>query len=153
MAYEIIGTIEHIGQTETLATRSGGTFNKRTLVLRQRRFDQNTGQEFDPNFPKLEFTNNNTAKLDGFKPGDRVRVRFDISGAQSTDRNTGEVRYITNLRGFGVEHFTPAVQQAVQPQPVQQQPVQYQPQQYPPQQYPPQQQAAQQPPQQQPLPF
>ncbi len=122
MANEIIGTIEYIGQTETLATKSGGTFSKRILVLKQRRFDRSTDEEFTPNYPKLEFTGNNIAKLEGFKPGDRVRVRFELSGTLSPDQ-TGTPRYITNVRGFNVEHYVPQrqpVQQPVQQQPVQQ---------------------------------
>ena len=152
MAYEILGTVELIGQTESIPTKSGGTFNKRIIILKQRRFDQNTGQEFEPNFPKLEFVNNNTSKLDNFKAGDRVKIRYDINGTKSTDKNTGEVKYITSLRGFHIEHFVMPNQQpqaapppAYPPQggyPPQQPPYQGQAP-YPPQQpaYPPQGQA------------
>lgn len=152
MAYDIIGQIEHIGQTESFPSKTGGTFNKRTLVLKQRRFDQNTGEEFTPNYPKLEFTGNSIGKLDGFKPGDRVRVRFDVSGTLSPDQS-GAPRYITNLRGFSVEHYVPQGQPVQQPQPVQ--PVQFQQgvQAAPPYQQPVQQAQYQQQPQPQQLPF
>ena len=130
MAYEILGTVELIGQTESIPTKSGGTFNKRIIILKQRRFDQNTGQEFEPNFPKLEFVNNNTSKLDNFKAGDRVKIRYDINGTKSTDKNTGEVKYITSLRGFHIEYFVMPNQQPQAPAPAN----------YPPQGgYPPQQ--------------
>lgn len=130
MAYEILGTVELIGNTESITTKSGGTFNKRVIILKQRRFDQNTGQEFEPNFPKLEFVNNNTSKLNNFKAGDRVKIRYDINGTKSTDKNTGEVKYITSLRGFHIEHFVmPNQQPQAAPPPA-----------YPPQGgYPPQQ--------------
>ena len=155
MAYKILGTVELIGNTESIPTKSGGTFNKRVIILKQRRFDQNTGQEFEPNFPKLEFVNNNTSKLDNFKAGDRVKIRYDINGTKSTDKNTGEVKYITSLRGFHIEYFVMPNQQPQAPQaaPPQNYPPQggYPPQQppyqgqapYPPQQpaYPPQGQA------------
>ena len=155
MADEILGTVELIGQTEAIATKNGGTFNKRIIILKQRRFDQNTGQEFEPNYPRLEFTNSNTSKLDNFKAGDRVKIRYDINGMKSTDKNTGEVKYITSLRGFHIEHFVMPTQQAQvqRPAPAPAYPPQggYAPQQppyqgqapYPPQQpaYPPQGQA------------
>lgn len=151
MAYEILGTVELIGQTESIPTKSGGTFNKRIIILKQRRFDQNTGQEFEPNFPKLEFVNNNTSKLDNFKAGDRVKIRYDINGTKSTDKNTGEAKYITSLRGFHIEYFVMPNQQPQAPPPAYPPQGGYPPQQppyqgqapYPPQQpaYPPQGQA------------
>ena len=133
MAYEIIGTIFKIGQTESLNTKRGGTLNKRTLVLIQRRFDNN-GQEFQPNYPTLEFTNSNTTKLDGFKIGDRVRVRFDVNGTK-TEKN-GQDSFFSSLRGFHIEQYV-----AQQPQPAPQPAQNYPPQGgYPPQgAYPPQQ--------------
>lgn len=151
MAYDIIGQIEHIGQTESFPSKTGGTFNKQTIVLKQRRFDQNTGEEFTPNYPKLEFTGNSIGKLEGFKPGDRVRVRFDVSGTLSPDQS-GAPRYITNLRGFHVEHYVPQGQPVQQ---YQQQPVQFQQsvQAAPPYQQPVQQAQYQQQPQPQQLPF
>ena len=149
MAYEIIGTVHKIGMTESIATKSGGTLQKRTLVLKQRRFDQNTGQEFEPNFPTLDFSNRACAELDKFKIGDKVRVRFDIAGTKYNDKQTQEERYFTSLRGFRIELYVPQQQvqqapppQAYPPQGYPQQPYQGQPA-YPPQgqqpYYPPQQ--------------
>ncbi len=137
MAYNIIGTVHQIGATEQLRTKTGGLLLKKTLILIQRRFDQNTGQEFEPNFPVLEFTNNNCAKLDHFKTGDKVRVSFDINGFKYIDRNTNAEKYSSSLRGFNVELVAvqqPQVQYPPQPsyQPAQP-PYQGQPQYYPPQ--------------------
>ena len=149
MAYEILGTILKIGVTETIQKKNnGGTFNKRQLVLQQRRFDRNTGQEFQPNYPTIDFINNNTAKLDYFKVGDKVRVYFDINGTKSFDEHTRQERFFSSLNGFRIEPYVMQNQQTQQaappqnypPQPYQGQPA-YQPQQpselpFPPQQQP-----------------
>lgn len=113
MAYEIIGNVHKIGTTENIQTKSGSTFQRRSLTLIQRRFDQNTGQEFEPNFPTIDFTREKCMELDKYKPGDRVRIRFDVSGAKYLDKNTNEERYFNSLRGFRIE---PYVQPNAQPQ-------------------------------------
>lgn len=144
MAYEIIGNVLQIGATENIQTKNGQPFQRRSLTLIQRRFDQNTGEEFEPNYPTIDFTRNGCAELDRYKPGDRVRVRFDISGTKYEDKNTRETRFFTSLRGFRIEPYVAHGQQPVQQQ--------YPPQGgYPPQQpyqgqpaYPPQQPGGQQ---------
>lgn len=113
MAYEIIGNVHKIGMTENIQTKSGSAFQRRSLTLIQRRFDQNTGQEFEPNFPTIDFTRDKCGELDRYKPGDRVRIRFDVSGAKYLDKNTGEEKYFNSLRGFRIEPF---VQPNAQPQ-------------------------------------
>ncbi len=114
MAYEIIGNVYRIGATENISTRSGGTLQRRSVTLVQKRFDQNTGEEFEPNYPTFDFANRGCAELDRFRQGDRVRIRFDISGVKYTDRNTQEEKFFTSLRGFRIE---PLVAGQVQPQP------------------------------------
>lgn len=106
MAYEIIGNVFKIGTTENIQTKSGQPFQRRSLTLIQRRFDQNTGQEFESNYPTIDFTQRGCAELDKYKIGDRVRIRFDISGAKYNDRQTGEEKYFNSLRGFRIEPFT-----------------------------------------------
>ena len=113
MAYEIIGNVHKIGTTENIQTKSGSTFQRRSITLIQRRFDQNTGQEFEPNFPTIDFTRDKCMELDKYKPGDRVRIRFDVSGAKYLDKNTNEEEYFNSLRGFRIE---PYVQPNAQPQ-------------------------------------
>lgn len=143
MAYDIIGTIFRIGAVENVNKKVGGTFPKRQLILMQRRFDRNTGQEFEPNYPTIEFTHGNTAKLDSFNVGDVVRVQFDLSGTKTTDQATGADKFFTSAKGFNIERYArpgqyPQAQVQVQPAQVQQ------PQNYvPPQQWqqPPQQPA------------
>ena len=137
MAYEIIGTVLKTSTTETIQTKSGQPFQRRSLVLMQRRFDQNTGQEFEPNYPTIDFTQRSCQDLDRFQPGDRVRVRFEVQGVKYIDKATGEERYMNKLRGFRIEPYV--VQQPLQPQsyaPASQWQQPQQPQQayYPPQQ-------------------
>lgn len=152
MAYEIIGTVFKIGATENVPTKSGLPFQRRSITLIQKRFDQNTGQEFEPNYPTIDFTQRGCAELDKYKQGDRVRIRFDVSGVKYNDKQTHEEKYFNSLRGFRIESFV--MQQPVAPpypsqgsypphggyppqQPYQGQPA-YQPQQ-PQQPFPPQQ--------------
>lgn len=151
MAYEIIGTVYKIGTTENVPTKSGQPFQRRSITLIQKRFDQNTGQEFDPNYPTFDFTQRGCAELDKYKQGDKVRIRFDVSGVRYSDKQTHEEKYFNSLRGFRIEPFVAQQPQQPAPQP------QYTPQGgYPPQQpyqgqyqqpagYPPQQPANQQP--------
>lgn len=117
MAYEIIGNVHKIGTTENIQTKSGNTFQRRSITLIQRRFDQNTGEEFEPNFPTIDFTRDKCMELDRYNPGDRVRIRFDVSGAKYLDKNTGEEKYFNSLRGFRIEPFVqPQAQPPYQPQ-------------------------------------
>ena len=141
MAYEIIGTVLKTSTTETIQTKSGQPFQRRSLTLIQRRFDPNTGQEFEPNYPTIDFTQRGCQDLDRFQQGDRVRVRFEVQGVKYTDKVTGEERYMNRLRGFRIEPYV--VQQPQQPQSYApasqwQQPAPHQPQQAycPPQQQP-----------------
>lgn len=130
MAYEIIGYVYKTGTTEAIQTRGGSTIYRRQLTLMQKRFDRNTGEEFAPNYPTLEFTEDRCAELDKFRQGDWVRVSFDISGMKYSDRNTGEEKFFSSLRAFRIGAYTPH-----QPQP--QSPPNPQPQQVPcAQQYP-----------------
>lgn len=132
MAYEIIGNVHKIGTTESIQTRSGSTFQRRSITLIQRRFDQNTGEEFEPNFPTIDFTMDKCMELDRYKLGDRVRIRFDVSGAKYLDKNTGDEKYFNSLRGFRIEPYVqPQAQPPYQPQQTQgyaQQQAQYPPQ-------------------------
>lgn len=152
MAYDIIGNVYKVGTPETITTKNGNTITRRSLTLEQRRYDPNTGEEFNPNYPTLEFSGKACESLNNFHQGDRVRVRFDITGVRYNDKQTGEEKSLTILRGFRVEPYVSPSQsqgngqqpqyQQQPPQPYQQQ---YQPQaqqqQYQPQQYQPQQQA------------
>ncbi len=126
MAYDIIGTVYKVDPTETIPTRQGNTIMRRTLILEQRRYDPNTGQEYQPNYPAFEFTNQLCRDLDLYPRGTRVRIRFDVSGSLYADKQTGEERNISRLRAFRIEQYQQPTQQPAQQvqQPIQQQPAQ-----------------------------
>ena len=105
MAYEIIGSIYKIGTTENITTRNNTTLQKRSLVLKQQRYDQNTGEPFEPNYLTIDFTQMGCAQLDKYKAGDFVRVRFDVSGVKYNDKNTQEEKFFVSLRGFRIEPY------------------------------------------------
>lgn len=115
MAYQIIGQLYKIGQTENIPTRTGSTIQRRAIVIRQRRFNQATGEEYEPNFPELEFSGQRTAELDRYQAGQIVAVRFDVTGIRYNDKNTGEERYMTRLRAFSIAPYVATQPAAPQP--------------------------------------
>lgn len=120
MAYKIIGTIYRIGETENISTKNGNNIQRRELILQQRRYDQNTGKEYEPNFPSLEFINSHCSKLDAFNEGDIVTVSFEIQGTKYIDKRTGKERVFNRSRAFFVEIYVrpssvPAADAVVQP--------------------------------------
>lgn len=141
MAYQIIGTVYRIYPTENIQTKGGNQFQKRKLVLIQRRFDSNTGEELQQNFPALEFTGIKCQELDKYNVGDRVSISFDISGNKIVDEQTREEKFFSSLRAFSIKAYVQyQPQQPIpQPQPMPQTQTTQSP--YPPQppQYPPQQ--------------
>lgn len=110
MAYDIIGQIHSIGQTEQITTQSGNPFQKRTVTVMQPRYDRNTGQPYDPNYVSFEFVQKGCALLDHFQPGQQVRISFDISGRLYTNRRTGREECFNSLRGFRIERYAPPTQ-------------------------------------------
>lgn len=121
MAYKIIGNVHKIGTTETKISKNGTSFQRRSLTLIQRRFDHETGEEREPYYPTLDFSGRHCPDLDGFKPGDRVQVTFEIVGTKYNDRNTGEEKYMNALRAFRIE---PYIMPGQQPTAAPQQPMQ-----------------------------
>lgn len=123
MAYNIIGVVHKMYQTEQIQTRTGSMLQRKTIVLCQRRFDQNTGEEYEPNYITLDFTNRGCADVERFKVGDRVKIGFDVSGTRYADKTSGEEKYFTSLRAFRIEPYQPQTIQQPQtnPQPQRQQ--------------------------------
>lgn len=133
MAYQIVGTVYRIYPTENIQTKGGNQFQKRKLVLMQRRYDSNTGEELQQNFPALEFTGVKCQELDKYKAGDKVSISFDISGNRTIDEQTRDEKFFSSLRAFAIKTYV-----QYQPQPIPQaqaaQPTYpQQPPQYPPQ--------------------
>jgi hypothetical protein len=110
MAYKIVGYVYKVGAVEEKTSKGGDKFNRRPLTLMVKRFDSSTGKEFDPYYPTFDFSRGHVADLDNLKKGDRVEVSFEVVGTKYNDRNTGEEKFFTALRGFGLELLGNAVQ-------------------------------------------
>jgi len=102
MANTITGFILQIGQTVAVPTSNGTPFQKRELVLDASRYDPRFGNKIE-NYPKMEFIQNNCAKLDQFKPGDLVTVSFVLSGRKSV--KDGQEHYFTNVTGYDIVYY------------------------------------------------
>jgi len=82
---EIIGTVKSVSEVETFA--SG--FSKRTLLVE-------TEDRFPQTLP-IEFTKENTSKLDNLKEGDNVTVAINLRGSEYNGR------HYVNIQGWKVE--------------------------------------------------
>ena len=140
MANEIIGNVHRIGQTESIPTKNGSNFQRRSFVLVQHRFNQDTGEPLPDNFVQFDVTQQKCTELDKFNIGDRVRVSFAVEGrAYEKD---GKEMFFNTLRAFRVEPYVMQSQVQSQMQAPPQQPMQQvAPPQYAPQPQQPQQAA------------
>lgn len=93
----ITGVIKTVGQKMNVS-KTGNAFYKRELVLDISRFDPQTGEKY-ANFVCLNFTQKHCDDLDGFKPGDRVEVKFSVGGRE------WQGKIINDIVGFGVERI------------------------------------------------
>lgn len=105
MANTITGRIHKITPTKTITSQTtGNTFYKREVILDASRFDPYTGQKKFDNWPMLEFGGEEACRqLDGYNEGELVTISFDLNGREYTDKQTGEVRYFTSVRGYKIE--------------------------------------------------
>lgn len=122
MANTITGRIHKITPTKAIVSdKTGNTYHKREIILDASRFDQYTGEKKFDNFLMLEFGGEETCRqLDGYKDGELVTISFDLNGREYTDKQTGEVKYFTSVRGYKIERAGQQQQpmaQATAPQP------------------------------------
>ena len=99
MSYNIEGTVKVINETQTFD--SG--FQKREIVI-------TTEDDKFPQDVKLEFIKEAVTKLDEFKVGDFVNLKFSIRG------NEYNGKYYVNLSAFGIGHSKPAEVKVVTPE-------------------------------------
>ena len=85
--YEFTGKVKTVGEVQTFA--SG--FTKRELVVEEER------EGNWPNVVAFAFKKDSVAKLDGVRPGMRVKIGFAVDGRECTDPKTGKVRYFSDL--------------------------------------------------------
>ena len=91
--YEFTGIVKAVGELQTFA--SG--FSKRDLVVEEER------EGNWPNVVAFAFKKDNVAKLDGVKPGVRVKVGFAVDGREWADPKTGKVRYFSDLTALRLD--------------------------------------------------
>ena len=105
MANQITGRIYKILPTQTFVSqKSGNTSHMREIVLDASRFDQYTGEKKYDNYPGIVFWGDEQcARLDAFKEGELVTVSFDLNGTQYQDKQTGETKYFTRVKGYKIE--------------------------------------------------
>lgn len=117
MANEIYGTIDYIGRTEQIPSKTGGQpFLKREIVIDASSYNNQTGEKYE-NHPAIEFNGDKCALLDQFQTGQRVKISFELRGNAWT-RQDGTVKYITSVRGYKIDPVQTKQQQ--QPAPAQQ---------------------------------
>lgn len=117
MPNQITGRIYHIGPTQQIPTKAGGTFCRRELVIDATRYDWRTGQKLYDNLPAFEVAGEKLcAELDAYREGDMLTVSFDLYGTEYRDRQTGEVRHFTRARAYRMERAPePRTRQAAAP--------------------------------------
>ena len=87
----ISGTIKVVGKTQDVSDK----FKKRELVV-----TEPSGQR--PQHIPVEFTQDRTSLLDGYKPGDEVTVTCYVNGREWTGRD-GVTKYFLSLSGNRIE--------------------------------------------------
>jgi Domain of unknown function (DUF3127) len=87
----ISGTIKVVGQTQQVSEK----FSKRELVI-----NEPSGQY--PQLIPIEFKQDKTSLLDGFKPGDEVSVTCFVNGREWTGKD-GVTKYFLSLAGNQIE--------------------------------------------------
>lgn len=123
MANLISGQIIAIGQTQTIASKNGGNpLVKREFVIRALRFNPNDGtpELSERNTPILEINGqDNVTVLDGFKPGDVVKVEFTVEG-RAVKNQDGSTKYFNSVRAYRMERLKVSLPQPAQTQSPQQ---------------------------------
>ena len=90
-SYEVTGTVLVIMDTQQITD----TFKKREFAI----------EVPDGNYPqqvKFQMTQDKTALLDNYKPGQQVKVVFNLRGKQYTKKD-GTTDYFTNLDCWRIE--------------------------------------------------
>lgn len=92
MALEITGTLHKAFETQAVTDR----FNKREFVV------ELAGRH--PQLVLFQLTGKRCGDLDGFGPGDKVRVEFSLRGREWTGRQ-GDVKYFNSLEVSKLERL------------------------------------------------
>lgn len=106
MANQVTGRLVEIGQTQQIASKTGGNpFLKRDFLLDARTYDPYTGQPSEyENLLPLELGGERCADLDRFRAGDTVTVSFALQGRSWTNRD-GEQKRMVSIRCYRIEPY------------------------------------------------
>lgn len=99
MSYELSGKIATIFPV----VQRSETFKFREFVIEK---TEDIGSRSITNFIKMQAVQDKTALLDRFKPGDEVKVYFNLRGTRWV--KDGRETYITNLDAWRIEGFVPS---------------------------------------------
>jgi single-strand DNA-binding protein len=91
MALEVTGKLHEIYPAQQVSDR----FRKREFVLEF--MDGNYAQ-----YVKLQLNQDRCDLIDSYNKGENIKVSFNLSGRQFTDRN-GQTQYFTNLVAWRIE--------------------------------------------------
>ena len=89
---DVTGRVIEVMETQQVSDR----FRKREIVI-----EYATNPEY-PEFVKFEFVQDRTALLDKVRPGDDVKIFFDLAGRKWTN-GEGKVQYFNTLKGWKLE--------------------------------------------------
>ena len=89
MSYIVEGVIDTVFNEETVGNNG---FKKRVLWI--------TTEEQYSQTLEIQFTQNNTDMLDGYKAGEKVKVSVNVNGRKNT--KNGEDRVFNSLVGYSI---------------------------------------------------
>jgi len=94
MEYTMIGELTQINDT----VRITSTFSKKEIIVSE-------GEGPNSGFAIFELLDKKISKIEQFKVGDGVRIRFKVQGRKYTTKNGG-VKYFNNLLVTEIEAYT-----------------------------------------------
>jgi hypothetical protein len=95
---EILGRVKVINPEQQVSA----TFKKRELVV--------TTDEQYPQHIMIEFTQDKTALLDAYAPGEQVKVSINLRGREWVNPQ-GETKYFNSIQGWRIEKMQPEAPQ------------------------------------------
>lgn len=88
---EVVGKVRMVDTTKEVGTNG---FRKRDIVI--------TTEEQYPQHISIQFVQDKTSLLDGFNPGDDVRVSINLRGREWVNPQ-GETIYFNTIQGWRIE--------------------------------------------------
>jgi len=89
---EVSGIVKRIGSTQEISAK----FKKREVVV--------TTEEQYPQHISIEFTQDKTGLLDGFREGEKVSIGINLRGREWTSPQ-GEVKFFNTINGWKIDRM------------------------------------------------